>query len=77
MSADALTVDFKMPRGFIAMAEATFPEGQAFDSTLLRAAQEMQRLTDLRWAAAVSGAMRWGWSQEAAIRRTCCGIDYI
>lgn len=49
--------------------EALYPEDTyaPFKNTISRMMHEMATFTMLREAAAMSGAMRWEWSQEAAI----------
>lgn len=49
--------------------EALYPEDTytPFKDTINRMMLEMATFIDLREAAAMSGAMRWPWSQEAAI----------
>jgi hypothetical protein len=49
--------------------EVVFPDNvyKPFEEIIGKAVWEMQNLLQLREAAAVSGAMRWSWSQEAGI----------
>ena len=66
-------------KNFYDLAEVTFPDNidTPFKALTSYASREMVRVLELRWLAAVSGAMRWPESQEAMIHRKAYSkIDY-
>jgi hypothetical protein len=74
---EVVTFNLSMPKGFHDNVEATFPDSDPFRSIAQRAAAEVYQLVQMRWYTAVTGAMRWEQSQEAAIVHTNQGLEYL